>query len=236
VTALVNLSIVIPAFNEGERLARTLEAITSWTKAFGMASEVIVVDDGSTDDTVSIAQRFGNDVRILSYSPNRGKGHAVRHGVLHSTGETILFTDADMSTPIDEWHKLARALETHDIAIGSRALNASQIEARQPWYREAMGKTFNRIVRLFAVRGISDTQCGFKLFRGSVAREIFMDLKTWRFAFDVEVLFLAQRRGYRIAEVPVVWRNDERTSVHAVLDSSRMLRDVIRLRLRYLGK
>jgi dolichyl-phosphate beta-glucosyltransferase len=236
VKALEPLSIVIPAYNEGERLGKTLTRIIEWTDQALEEFEIIVVDDGSTDNTVEIAKSISPQVRVVSYTPNQGKGHAVRAGVLASTGNTVLFSDADLSTPIEECERLGSALATADIAIGSRGLPESDIVERQPWYRQTMGKTFNGIVRMLAVRGVSDTQCGFKLFRGGLARELFADLTISHFAFDVEILFMAQQRGYRIAEVPVRWINDERTHVNAFTDSSRMLMDVVRIRVRHLWK
>ena len=169
----------------------------------------------------------------MSNDTNRGKGYSVRHGVMRSRGDSILFSDADLSTPIEECSHLAAALANNDIAIGSRALAASEITQHQPFYREAMGKTFNKIVQLLTVTGIQDTQCGFKLFKGDVARELFGGMTIFGFAFDVEILYLAQQRGYRIAEVPVRWANDERTTVHAVRDAARMFRDVVRIRMNH---
>ena len=231
-----SVSVVIPAFNEAERLGPTLHAILHWARAALVEYELIVVDDGSTDNTAGVAAGFGPPVRLVRNDRNRGKGWSVRHGVAESRCASILFTDADLSTPIEEYGKLAQALERAEVVIGSRGLADSNIERHQPWYRETMGKAFNRIVRALVVPGIHDTQCGFKLFRGAVARELFAELTIPGFAFDVEVLYLARRRGYRVAEVPVTWVNDERTRVHAVLDSSRMLRDVLRIRLNHAGR
>ncbi len=229
-TNLVPLSIVIPAFNESERLGPTLRRVIEWADAHWPESEILVVDDGSTDNTVEVAERHSPRVRVLKNGSNRGKGYSVRHGVLESKGALVLFSDADLSTPIEECHKLAQQMTQFDIAIGSRAMAASQVEKHQPFYREAMGKTFNRIVQILAVDGIKDTQCGFKMLRGDIARELFTALTIPGFAFDVELLFLARQRGFSITEVPVRWINDERSSVHAVVDSLRMLRDVVRIR------
>jgi dolichyl-phosphate beta-glucosyltransferase len=228
------LSVIIPAYNEAERIGPTLERVLAWGAGLGQTFDIIVVDDGSSDSTVEVASQFGQPVRVLKNGSNRGKGYSVRHGVLDSRGTYVLFSDADLSTPIEDYDGLFAAIMSgNDIAVGSRALEDSNVTLHQPYYREAMGRTFNRIVRGLAVPGIMDTQCGFKLFKGEVARELFAALTIEGFAFDVEVLFVAIRRGYRIAEVPVSWANDERSRVHAVFDSVRMLRDVVRLRVRH---
>ncbi len=232
--ALGKLSVVIPAYNEAGRIGPTLDLVRAWLSEHVPVYEIIVVDDGSTDETAEIAMGAGDNVRVVRNDGNRGKGYSVAHGVREACGDTILFSDADLSTPIAECARLSQALADADIAIGSRALEKSNVTKHQPLYRETMGRIFNGIVQVLAVRGIRDTQCGFKLFRGDVARKLFSQLTTDGFAFDVEVLMLARRDGYRIEEVPVTWINDERTRVHPVYDSLRMLRDVVRLRLRHL--
>ena len=227
------LSIVVPAYNEAERLGPTLERILAWSETLGRPAEILVVDDGSKDATCAVAEGYAPRVRLVRNGRNRGKGFSVRHGVLEATGQQILFTDADLSTPIADYALLARALETHDIAIGSRALRDSNVTRHQPAYREAMGRVFNGVVQGLAVRGIRDTQCGFKLFRADVAKALFGQATIEGFAFDVEVLFLARRAGYRIAEVPITWENDDRTRVHALYDSARMFRDLVTIRYRH---
>ena len=227
---------MIPAYNEAQRILPTLDRVLAWAGEHPEPVEVIVVDDGSTDATRRIVAEVGDPVRLVCNPGNRGKGYSVAHGVREATGQRILFSDADLSTPIEDYEKLATALGTVDIAIGSRALPTSNVERHQPWYREAMGRTFNVLVQGLAVRGIHDTQCGFKLFRAAVAHDLFGALTTDGFAFDVEILFLARRRGYSIAEVPVTWVNDDRSRVHAVFDSARMLRDIIRIRARHSGR
>ena len=231
--SLGTLSIIIPAYNEEERLGATLSTVLAWTRENLDRTEILVVDDGSSDGTAEVARSFSNDVLLVENGTNRGKGFSVKNGVANASGDTILFSDADLSTPIEETARLAAALEHADIAIGSRGLAESNIVHHQPFYREAMGRTFNRIVRGLAVPGVMDTQCGFKMFRGEVARDLFSALTIEGFAFDVELLFLALRRGYRISEVPVTWLNDDRSRVHAAFDSMRMFRDVIRIRARH---
>src|SRR6266568_2532999 len=203
------LSVVIPAFNEAERLPRTLARVNAHLVGQGPPYEIVVVDDGSTDGTAESARAEGGPaLTLLRYQPNRGKGYAVRRGMLAARGARRLMTDADLSTPIEELDRLcARMDEGHDVVVGSRALPASRIEVRQPWYRENMGRLFNLFVRALAVPGVRDTQCGFKLFSAAAARDVFSAARLDGFSFDVEALFLARRKGYRIAEVPVRWRN-----------------------------
>ncbi|HUS68839.1 MAG TPA: dolichyl-phosphate beta-glucosyltransferase [Kofleriaceae bacterium] len=232
------LSVVIPAFNEAERLAPTVRAIAAYCAEHHPAHEIIVVDDGSSDRTVELARALGDElerVRVLPLGQNRGKGAAVRAGVLASTGALVLFSDADLATPIEELEALRRALDGGaDIAIASRAAPGADIRVRQHPMRELMGRTFNLMVRVTAVGGIRDTQCGFKLFRGEVARELFGQSKVDGFAFDVEVLWLARNR-YRIAEVPVTWRHVEESKVSPGSDAARMFLDLLRIRWLHRG-
>jgi dolichyl-phosphate beta-glucosyltransferase len=171
-------------------------------------------------------------VTVLHHAVNRGKGYAVRTGMLAATGRYVLFTDADLSTPIEEVSRLLAALYAGaDVAIASRGLTESDVVIRQPWWRESMGRTFNWLVQLLTVRGISDTQCGFKCFRREVAQRVFALQRLERFAFDVEVLWIAQRFGYRIVELPITWRNDPSSTVNPIIDSTRMLLDLVRIRI-----
>ena len=201
---------VIPAYNEGQRLPPTLEKIQRYLA--GRPHEIVVVDDGSRDDTVARAKAAG--VTVLSNEGNRGKGYSVRRGMLQARGDRRLMTDADLSTPIEEIDRLLTKMdEGYDVVIASRALPGSNVEVRQPWYRENSGRLFNFCVRALALPGLSDTQCGFKLFRAEAAEKAFAPARLDGFSFDVEALFIARRRGFRIAEVPVTWRNDEATRV-----------------------
>jgi len=229
----VNISIVIPAYNEEARLRGTLERILSHVDGKGYDHEIIVVDDGSGDGTVLVAEGFaGKGVRILRNDRNRGKGYAVRHGMLEAGKDLLLFSDADLSTPIEELEKLAAPVLTGkvQIAIGSRAVAGSQIEISQPAYRVAMGKIFNGLVRGIALGGVRDTQCGFKLFTREAAREVFRRQTLHGFGFDVEILFIARRLGLQIAEVPVRWIDSPDSKVHAIRDSWGMLQDLFRVR------
>lgn len=228
------LSVVIPAFNEEARIGPTLAATTEWLDGQGEDYELLVVDDGSRDATPEIVNAVGAAnprVRLIQLPQNRGKGAAVRTGVLASTGAEVLFSDADLATPIEELGKLrARLREGYDVAIGSRALPGSDIRTRQHPLREAMGRTFNVIVRALVLGGIRDTQCGFKLFKGDAGRALFRNARVDGFAFDVEVLLLAKGR-YRVAEVPVVWRHVAESKVSPGLDAARMFVDIVRLKL-----
>ncbi len=232
-TRPVELSIIIPAFNEEHRLQLTLDRVRAFLKSQPGASEVIVVDDGSTDGTARLVEKMSGiwpELRLLKNPGNRGKGYSVRHGMLEAEGAIILFTDADLSAPIEEAGKLFAALRTHDVAIGSRDVNRNLIEVHQPKSREAAGILFNRAVRLILGLPYGDTQCGFKAFVRDRAGILFEQQRIERFGFDPEVLFLARRHGLTVAEVPVRWAHDAGTRVHALRDGLRMVFDVFRVR------
>lgn len=228
------LSIVVPAFNEEIRLRRSLPELCDLARGFFPKFEIIIVDDGSFDRTADLVLSYGRQqpcIRLIRYEKNRGKGYAVRTGMLASKGDLVLFSDADLSTPFTEIEKLLFALECGaDVAIGSRAVKESVLVKRQPLYRMLMGKTFNKFVQLFATPGVFDTQCGFKLFTKTAAFNIFNDCQIDGFGFDVEVLFLARKRGFLIHEVGVDWINDSDSRVHPITDSARMLRDLFVIR------
>lgn len=224
----IYLSIVIPAFNEAKRISKTIERILTYLKQQQYAYELIIVDDGSTDETQSVIQSFSqevNSIRLLHYSPNHGKGYAVKTGMLSAKGKYVLFSDADLSTPIEEVARFLQIMEQQDyqIVIGSRGLSTSQILKHQPWFREAMGKVFNRFVQLLVFPGIKDTQCGFKLYRSEVVTPLFSKQTIDRFSFDVEILYLAQKMQFKIKEEPVRWMNSPATKVHPITDAARML-------------
>ena len=231
------LSIVIPAYNEALRIGGTLEKVRQYAETRNYLCELILVDDGSRDETPEILTDFQEryaKARILRNEPNRGKGFTVRRGVLEARGEFVLFTDADLSAPIEETNKLLAALETSgaDAAVGSRALDRRLIGVHQPWRREMAGRVFNLLVRIFTGLKIRDTQCGLKLFRRVTTRRAFELQRVTGFGFDPELLFLIERLGGKIVEVPVRWNDNPATKVHFLRDSTRMFFDLIALRWR----
>ena len=234
------LSIIVPAFNEEARLGRSLTRIRDYLAGTGRncrQTEVIVVDDGSTDGTADLVRHFipaFPNLRLISNGRNRGKGYSVRHGMLEAKGKIALFTDADLSAPIEEMEKLLQALETVDVAIGSRAIDRSLIEVHQSGMREMAGIIFNRFVRFFTGLPFLDTQCGFKAFRRERAQIAFQQQRSERFGFDPELLFLAQRHGLKCVEVPVRWAHSEGTKVHVLHDSLDMFLELVRLRRNWL--
>lgn len=231
-------SLVIPAFNEAERIGATLRASLDYLGKVSPQSELIVINDGSTDATSTIAREAlaGAKVRarLLENFPNRGKGHAVRKGLLAAQHPIGLFTDADLSTPLDETPKLIEPIANDDVdlAFGSRALDRSLIGRHQPWRREQGGRIFNLLVRLTTWLPFWDTQCGFKAFRLDRCRPILEAARIEGFAFDVELLYLARRAGLRLREIPVRWNHTEGSKIQLVKDSLRMLREVIAIRSR----
>ena len=229
------LSIVIPAYNEAGRIASSLEAIQGYARAKGFPFEILVVDDGSADGTVEIASRYAA-VRVLRNGRNRGKGFSVRHGVLEARGELILFTDADLSAPIEEADKLLAVMESScaDAVVGSRALQRELIGVHQSPFREWGGRFFNLLVQIFTGLRIRDTQYGFKLFRRATTRPAFQLQRVERFGFDPEILFLIQRLGGKLVEVPVRWNHNPATKVHYLRDSLHMTLDLVVLRWRAL--
>lgn len=234
-----SLSVVIPAYNEKARIPDTLRRVSRYLKDRFREYEIIVVDDGSSDETGSVVEALSHElghISLISYRANAGKGYAVRTGISSSKGNLLLICDADLSTPIEEYERLKLFLDQgFDIVIGSRGLQDSAILVRQPWYREHMGKLFNVAVRLLVVGGIRDTQCGFKLFRADVARSLFNNSFINGFAFDVEVLFLARKKGYSIKEVPIKWLNSPNSRVHIIADPLWMLLELFKIRAYWLS-
>jgi dolichyl-phosphate beta-glucosyltransferase len=230
-----SLSIIIPAYNERSRLPGTLDRVISYMADAGWEQwEIIVVDDGSSDGTAEAAEaaHAGNArVRVLRYSANRGKGYAVRHGMLDSKMDWRLLTDADLSAPIEELEKLWNRVKdgAAEVAIGSRALDRSLIGVHQPGFRENAGKVFNLVMQIFIGLHIRDTQCGFKLFRDDVAKAVFERQQIERFGFDVEALFVAQKLGFRIAEIPVRWNHVEGSKV-GMLNGAQSFVDLAKIR------
>ncbi|MFA5167158.1 MAG: dolichyl-phosphate beta-glucosyltransferase [Candidatus Omnitrophota bacterium] len=227
------LSVVIPAYNEEKRLPQSLAVVMDFLKKQPYESEILVSDDGSRDRTAAIAKELLKEFphQILTAPQNRGKGHAVRQGMLEATGAYVLFTDADLSTPIEEVAGfLAHLEEDQDVVIGSRALPGSQVEIHQNFLRETMGKVFNLIAQRWAFKDIHDSQCGFKCFRREAAQKLFSLQKLDGFSFDVEIVYLAQKLGYRLLELPVIWRNSVQSRVQVFRDPLMMFWDVLRIR------
>lgn len=229
-------SVIVPAYNEETRLGATLQTILSYLKQADFTAELIVVDDGSSDKTAEVARKVCREAgeietKVIRYEKNRGKGYAVKTGLLEAQGEIALFSDADLSTPIEELSKLVAAIETGDcdVAFGSRALDRSLIWKKQPWRREQSGKVFNLMVRLFTGLPFWDTQCGFKAFRMSKFRPLLDLMKIDRFAFDVEFLYVANYRGLRLKEIPVRWDHCDGSKISFFRDSRKMFGEIVRI-------
>ena len=233
------LSVIVPAYNEEERIEAALRSMHRYLSQRDSSFEIIVVNDGSQDATSAVVERFQQEapeIRLVSYEKNRGKGYAVRLGMLQAQGKFFLQNDADGATPITELDRLEKAIDDGaDIAIGSRALSSSDTNVSALWYRKAMGRVFNGIVNVVAVPGIADTQCGFKLYRREAAHELFRRQHAEGFSFDVEILYLARKRDLRVIEVPVNWENVPGSKINLVSDSLHMLCDVLRFRFRDLA-
>lgn len=233
-----DLSVVIPAYNEESRLGPTVRAAVDYFRSEGRPFELIVVDDGSRDGTSALARVLSDElpeVRLIRLAANHGKGYAVRSGVVNARGRNILFADADGATPFAEIERLHAALDAGaDVAIGSRALAAKGVQVKAKLYRHVIGRVFHALVETLTVRDVKDTQCGFKLFRAPVAHDLFSRMRMNGFSFDVEVLVMAKRRGYRIAEVPVNWTHQPGSKVRLTIDSLHMAADLVRIRMHCL--
>lgn len=227
-------SIVIPAYNEGRRLGATLEKVLAYVDRQKWPAEIIVVNDGSRDNTAEITREFVQKnpiLRLVENPGNRGKGYAVRNGMLNAAGEVLLFSDADLSSPIEEAPKLFAAIGAGaDVAIGSRWLKAELQTERQPGYRQLFGRIFNLLLRAILGLKFKDTQCGFKAFTRRAALEIFPRQKIERWGFDPEILFIAQKHGFKIAEVPVEWAHDPGTRISPLRDGTRMFFEMLKIR------
>jgi glycosyltransferase involved in cell wall biosynthesis len=232
-----DVTIVIPAFEEQDRLGASLGKIVEFLRSTATRAEIIVVDDGSNDETAASAETFLSDVhdieaRVIRYEPNRGKGFAVKTGLLAASADIALFSDADLSTPIEEMSKLIDPIRSgeFDVTFGSRALDRSLIGTHQPWRREQGGKVFNLVVRSLTGLPFWDTQCGFKAFNLATFRPLLELMRIDRFGFDVEFLYVADLHGLRLKEIPVRWDNDERSKVSVFRDSLRMFNEVREIR------
>lgn len=234
VPSYLKYSIVIPAYNESARIPSTLASVVGCIRARGWPAEVIVVNDGSTDATAAVVREFmrsAPEVRMLENPGNRGKGYSVRAGMLAAQGEVAMFTDSDLSAPIEEAERLFAAIEAGaEIAIGSRWLESGRQTHRQPLYRQFFGRCFNAVTRAVMGLPFADTQCGFKAFTRITAQTVFQLQTIERWGFDPEILFIAIKRGYRIKEVPVSWAHDERTRMSYLKDGMKMLEEVAIIR------
>ncbi|MDQ3322189.1 MAG: glycosyltransferase family 2 protein [Acidobacteriota bacterium] len=232
-----SLSIIVPAYNEEARIGDSLRRILNYIDEKIPSAELIVVDDGSTDATVEVAEKVHTEfphvqTKVFGYDKNRGKGYAVRLGLIKANGEIALFSDADLSTPITELEKLVAPIENEkiDVTFGSRALDRSLIGMHQPWQREQGGRLINLMIRKMTGLPFSDTQCGFKAFRMSKFRSLLDTMTINRFGFDVEFLFVAKHRGLKLKEIPVRWNNVEGSKVSALRDTRRMFNELRQIR------
>jgi dolichyl-phosphate beta-glucosyltransferase len=234
-----DLTIVIPAFNEAKRIVNTIEAIHRYFERKGMTREIIVVDDGSDDDTAGVVNALRariHDLHCVRYLPNRGKGYAVKIGVEKSRGEYILFTDADNSTPIEEFEKFYPLLSSHTkVVIGSRYMADSDVKIRQPLYRILLGRLGNFLIQVFLFDDIRDTQCGFKAFQHRAAKELFSRMKVSRFGFDIELLSIAHLLKYPVHEVPVTWYNSPESRIRPIKDALRTFSELLYIKLNLLS-
>jgi dolichyl-phosphate beta-glucosyltransferase len=229
-------SIIVPAYNEAQRLGESLAKMLDYIRQSNWSAEIIVVNDGSTDNTADVVGEFARRspiVRLIENPENRGKGYSVRNGIMNASGQVLLFTDADLSSPIEEAPKLFAPIESGraDVAIGSRYLDRDLQTGKQPAYRRVLGRAFNTALRLILGLSYRDTQCGFKAFSRKAALMIFPNMKIERWGFDPEILFLAERYGLRVVEVGVAWAHDHRSKISPVRDGTRMLGELIRVRL-----
>ncbi len=232
------LSLIIPAYNEEKRLLPTLERVCAYLSTKDFPYEIVVVDDGSTDNTLQITKSIANNnnhINVLSNERNSGKGYSVRRGMLSARGEYVFFTDADLSTPIEEIEKcLPYLVNGYDVVIGSRSMPGADIIVHQPWYREKMGKIFNFMVNVVLLRGIVDTQCGFKGFKRDVAKKVFSRCRIDGFSFDVEALYLSRKFDYKIKELPIRWENSTLSKVSPVKHSIQMFKDLLGIKMKDL--
>ena len=231
----MDISVVIPAFNEASNIRNTINKVRSYLVNKGLTYEIIVVDDGSRDNTINILESLDYpELKILGNGRNYGKGYSVKHGMLNANGDAVLFTDADLSTPIEEIDKFLPGLSSYDVVVGSRRMQDSDIRIKQPFYRIFLGRTFSLLVSKISKSKIKDTQCGFKIFRNPVAKEIFKRQKLNGFAFDVEILFIASLLNYKVKELPVKWFNNKKSKVNPIIDPLKMLKDILKVRWNYI--
>ncbi|MGO9612322.1 MAG: dolichyl-phosphate beta-glucosyltransferase [Dissulfurispiraceae bacterium] len=233
-----DVSVIIPSFNEERRIEKTLNAINDYFSAGQLTRQIIIVDDGSTDNTVRIVEGLRKKIKnlsIIAYRFNRGKGHAIKKGIESCRGRYILFTDADNSTPIEEFDKFCPFLKDNELVIGSRYLAGSKIVVKQPLYRVFIGRLANMVIQFSILDGIRDTQCGFKAFQHEAAKEIFSRMKVERFGFDIEILSIAQLLNFHVKEVPVSWYNSPESRLRPIKDTFRTLSELIYIKLNLWG-
>lgn len=233
----MKLSVIIPAYNENLRIAFAIEKVNSYLDGKDIESEIIVVDDGSKDGTLQISESLRNKIsrlRVLSNGKNRGKGYTVKKGMLAGSGDSLLFLDADLSTPIEETDRFLKEFGRYDVLLGSRKVKGANVVIKQPWHRLFLGNCFSVLIRsLFDIGKIDDTQCGFKMFTKEAAQKIFSNLTIKRFSFDVEVLYLAYRFNLRVKQLPVTWYNNSKSSVKPLRDGLRMIIDAARIKFKH---
>lgn len=227
------ISVIIPAYNEEKIIINTLKKIDNYLKKKKYIYEIIVVDDASKDGTFQLIEKLrtkNNKIKILKNKTNKGKGYSVKRGVLNAKFDLVLFSDSDLATPVEMLERMLKYTKDYDIIIASRNLRDSIIKVKQPWYRVLAGKIFPLLVRMIVLKGIKDTQCGFKMFKKSAVKNIF-PLQTFeRWCFDVEILFIAKKLGFKIKEVPVVWVDRRESKMNLIRDSFKMLMDLFRIR------
>ncbi|MFN4233356.1 MAG: dolichyl-phosphate beta-glucosyltransferase [Bacteroidia bacterium] len=230
----ISISVVIPAYNESANIERSLSAILYYLNNKKFDFEVIVVNDGSKDNTLELAQKFLPQIKIIENPGNKGKGYSVKNGMLNATKENVMFLDADLATPIEELENALKYIDEYQVVIGSRNLKDSIILTAQPYYRQLMGKTFAFLARLVAGIKVKDSQCGFKMMKREVAQKIFPKMTITGWCFDVELLFLAQLENYKIKEMPVRWiDNAATTKIKPFTSSMEMFRDLLKVRNNY---
>lgn len=226
------ISVIIPVYNEEKRITPNIQKVLDFFNLSQWSFEIIFVDDGSRDNTIQVLKKYENNenIKIISHDINQGKGASVKTGVLASKGDLILFSDADLSTPIEELNKLIKEIEENDIVIGSRAINRDLLIKKQPIYRVLIGFFARNLIRFVLGLNYKDTQCGFKLFKKNVAMVLFNKMKTKRWSFDYELLFLAKKYNFKVKEVPVLWKNDEDSRVNSFIDPIKSFIDLIKIR------
>jgi len=229
-----DMSIIVPAYNEQHRIIKTLEALNNYFSDRPITRQIIVVDDGSSDNTFKVVaglKKKINDLTVITYHPNCGKGHAIKKGVEESRGEYILFTDADNSTPIEEFEKVYPLLRDNHVVIGSRYISGSNIVVKQPKYRVLIGRLGNKLIQFLLLDGVNDTQCGFKAFQHDAAKQIFSRMKVTRFGFDIEILSIARLLNFTVREIPVNWYNSNDSRIRPVKDALKTFGELIYIKL-----